>query len=142
MTAYDRKLECIMDNMAELYFVVVYLAIYAFMLLYIAIKAIPESILFARAGQAWWKAFIPFYGWFIAHKIAFGEKNKYFWFLNLVTYGFYDSYQRFVFVRSFGKSVGFAIFSIFFPLISDIIMIVQGCQYTGPQNHFMASKEV
>lgn len=125
-----------MENMAEVYFVLtMYLfVIVAFGLLGFA-EAIARSFLFSRAGEAVWKPFIPFYGSFTYHKIAFGEKNKWFWFVNLAVPGFYRVYTSIKFARSFGRTNGFSILTIFFPLITSIIMVVQGSKYIGAQSH-------
>ena len=125
-----------MDNMAELYIVLaVYLFIIgAFVLLSFA-GAIVRSFLFSRAGEDAWKSFIPFYGSFTYHKIAFGEKNKWFWFLNLVIPGFYSVYTTIKFARSFGRTSGFSILAIFFPFITSLMMVIQGSEYVGAQSH-------
>ena len=125
-----------MDNMAEVYFVLtMYLfVIVAFGLLGFA-GAIARSFLFSRAGEAVWKSFIPFYGSFTYHKIAFGEKNKWFWFLNLAIPGFYSVYTVIKFARSFGRTNGFSILTVFFPLITSIIMVIHGSKYVGAQAH-------
>lgn len=125
-----------MDNMAELYIVLaVYLfVIGAFVLLSFA-GAIVRSFLFVRAGEAVWKSFIPFYGSFTYHKIAFGEKNKWFWFLNLAIPGFYSVYTAIKFARSFGRTSGFSVLTIFFPFITSLMMVIQGSKYVGAQSH-------
>ena len=99
-----------MDN--ELNF---YITFYSFVLIYAVINMLLQSILFKRAGVGAWKAFVPFYGGFTLHKLAFGEEAKWFWFLNLVLQDIYGIYQRYSFVKSFEKSTGFAILAIFFP---------------------------
>lgn len=127
-----------MDNMAELYIVLaVYLfVIGAFVLLSFA-GAIVRSFLFSRAGEAVWKSFIPFYGSFVYHKIAFGEKNKWFWFLNLAIPGFYSVYTAIKFARSFGRTSGFSVLTIFFPFITSLMMVIQGSKYIGAQSHIL-----
>lgn len=93
------------------------------------------SILFKRAGVARWKAFVPFYNGFTVHELAFGEEAKWFWFLNLVLQDIYGIYQRYSFVKSFGKSTGFAILAIFFPTITNCILVFSDVKYEGPQTH-------
>ena len=125
-----------MENMAEVYFVLtVYLfIIFAFGLLCFA-NAIVRSFLFSRARESVWKSFIPFYGSFTYHKIAFGEKNKWFWFLNSAIPGFYSVYTTIKFARSFGRTNGFSVLSAFFPLITSLVMVIQGSKYVGAQSH-------
>lgn len=127
-----------MENMAELYVVLaVYLfVIGAFILLSFA-EAIVRSFLFSRAGEDVWKSFIPFYGSFTYHKIAFGEENKWFWFLNLAIPGFYSVYTAIKFARAFGRTSGFSILTIFFPFITSLMMVIQGSKYVGAQSHIL-----
>ena len=112
-----------------------YITFYSFVLIYVLINTILVSILFKRAGVESWKAFVPFYGGFIMHKLAFGEEAKWFWFLNLVLQDIYGIYQRYNFVKSFGKSTGFGILAIFFPTITNLVLIFSDDQYIGPQKH-------
>lgn len=127
-----------MESMAEVYFVLtVYLfIIIAFILLSFA-GAIVRSFLFSRVGEDAWKSFIPFYGSFTYHKIAFGEKNKWFWFLNLAIPGFYSVYTSIKFARAFGRTSGFSILTIFFPFITSLMMVIQGSKYVGAQSHIL-----
>ena len=47
----------------------------------------------------------------------------------------YGIYQRYSFVKSFGKSTGFAILAIFFPTITNCILVFSDVEYEGPQKH-------
>ena len=98
-------------------------------------QSIVNIFLFRRAGVAWWKALIPFYGSFTHHKLAFGEEAK--WFLNLAVPSVYGIYQNYAFARSFKRSVGFSILYLFFPVICGIVMLADGVEYGHPQNHFL-----
>lgn len=69
------------------------------------------------------------------HELAFGEEAKWFWFLNLVLQDIYGIYQRYSFVKSFGKSTGFAIAAIFFPTITNCMLVFSDVEYEGPQKH-------
>ena len=100
-------------------------------------QAIVNIFLFKRAGVAWWKAIIPFYGSFTHHKLAFGEEAKWFWFLNLAAPSVYGLYQNYAFARSFKRSVGFSILYLFFPVICGIVMLADGVEYDHPQEHFL-----
>lgn len=111
------------------------IAFYSFILIYVLINTLLVSILFKRAGVESWKAFVPFYGGFTLHKLAFGEEARWFWFLNLVLQDIYGIYQRYSFVKSFGKSTGFAILAIFFPTITNCILVFSDAEYEGPQKH-------
>lgn len=112
-----------------------YITFYSFVLIYVVINMLLQSILFKRAGVEPWKAFVPFYGGFTLHKLAFGEEAKWFWFLNLVLQDIYGIYQRYSFVKSFGKSTSFAILAIFFPTITNCILVFFDAEYEGPQKH-------
>lgn len=112
-----------------------YITFYSFVLIYVVINMLLQSILFKRVGVGAWKAFIPFYGSFTMHKLAFGEDAKWFWFLNLVLQEIYGIYQRYSFVKSFGKSTGFAILAIFFPTITNLVLVFSDVEYEGPQTH-------
>lgn len=112
-----------------------YITFYSFVLIYVVINMLLQSILFKRAGVGAWKAFVPFYGSFTMHKLAFGEDAKWFWFLNLVLQEIYGIYQRYSFVKSFGKSTGFAILAIFFPTITNLVLVFSDVECEDPQTH-------
>ena len=112
-----------------------YITIYSFFIIYALIHMVLLSILFKRADVAAWKAFVPFYNGFTIHKLAFGEEAKWFWFLNLILQDIYGIYQRYGFVKSFGKSTGFAILALFFPLITNCILVFSDTEYEGPHKH-------
>lgn len=100
------------------------------------IKAFANYYLFKQAGEEGWKAFIPIYNSFIKHKIAFGEANQWFWFIGLIL-GVYNYYTYFAYARSYGRSVGYSVFALFFPWISDLVMAISKDRYYGPRQHVL-----
>jgi hypothetical protein len=93
-------------------------------------------ILFERANENPWKTFIPYYGNFTQHKLTFGNKNKWFWFFNLLMPNGYNSYANYKWARAWGQSRGFSIFYLFLPLICGLLIIIQDKPLT-PQKHFL-----
>lgn len=105
--------------------VLIFLSIYGFLLLIVAISALLSLIgnwrLFEKAGQKGWYALIPIYGGFIKHKITFGEEDKWLYFIGWALVIYY-SYTQFCYVRAFGGSKGLAVLSLFFPGITTLIL--------------------
>lgn len=124
-----------MDTVLSYYLIVYSLMLYVAMLNFTQASVI-NFILFEKANQNPWKAFIPYYSNFIQHKLTFGNKNKWFWFFNLLMPNLYDSYANYKWARAWGQSRGFSIFYIFLPLICGLLIIVQDKPLT-PQKHFL-----
>lgn len=117
-----------------------YLIAYSLML-YVAMLNFTQTsvinfILFEKANENPWKAFIPYYGNFVQHKLTFGDKNKWFWFFNLLMPNGYNNYANYKWARAWGQSRGFSIFYMFLPLICGMIIIFQDKKLT-PQKHFL-----
>lgn len=116
------------------------LSIYAMILkiifVYCCVYWVCQAQLFKRAGYNPWLVLVPFYNSFIQHKIAFGEVNKWFWFLTFIFPSLYNMYQRYNYVRSF-STVGIAILALFFPLTISAILLLSGNAYTGPRQHIL-----
>lgn len=117
-----------------------YLIAYSLML-YVAILNFTQTsvinfILFERANENPWKAFIPYYGNFTQHKLTFGNKNKWFWFFTLLMPNGYNSYANYKWARAWGQSRGFSIAYLFLPLICGMFIIFQDKQLK-PQKHFL-----
>ncbi|EHI70217.1 DUF5684 domain-containing protein [Streptococcus ictaluri] len=77
--------------------------------------------LFRRAGYKGWYSLVPIYAGFTKQKIAFGDENKWFYFIGWVLAAYYY-YTRFAFARAFGGSKGFAVLSLFFPGITSLVL--------------------
>lgn len=117
-----------------------YLIAYSLML-YVAMLNFTQTsvinfILFERANENPWEAFIPYYGNFTQHKLTFGNKNKWFWFFNLLIPNGYNSYANYKWARAWGQSKSFSIIYVFLPLICGLLIIVQDKPLT-PQKHFL-----
>lgn len=112
---------------------------FAVLLLTALFDVILTVFLFKRAGIAGWKAFIPFYGSFLFHKMVFGEKAQWFWFLFFIVPGLYSLYVQYNLYRSFGRGVGFSVFGLFFPTVATLITVLAKDAYQGVQTHFLAS---
>ena len=111
------------------------LGFYLWIFAYLFVHVIVTALLFKRAGEGAWKAFIPFYASFTVHKLAFGSKANLYWLLNFVTFGIYPLYQWFIFARSFGLSTRRSALYLFFPVIVSLMMLSDGQKYVGPQKH-------
>ncbi|KHD45740.1 DUF5684 domain-containing protein [Streptococcus hongkongensis] len=99
--------------------------IYGFILLIVFLSALLMVIgnwrLFKKAGYEGWKSIIPIYGGFVKHKIAFGEENKWLYFIGWVL-AIYYSYTHFCYLRAFGASKGLAVLGLFFPGIVTLVV--------------------
>lgn len=102
--------------------------------------AISNYLLFKKAGQAGWKAFIPIYSLYIQQIITFGyEKRWFFLFILIPVAGpLYAIYLLYSFGRSFGLSAIQAIFYVLFtPIFNVYLAFNDGSRYQGPQQFFM-----
>lgn len=127
-----------MDNMAEAYAVLfVYSVFFAIVGIISFLQMLVRMVLFERAGVAAWKSLIPFYGSFVQHQLTFGESNKWFWFFCLVPYVdvIYKCYMMYAWARAFGRTKGFGVFAVFFPMIATVVLWLQGSSYKGVQPH-------
>lgn len=121
------------DNMMIL---TIYSMIFKFILVYYIVYWTCQANLFKRAGYNPWFALIPWYNSFIQHKIAFGEENKWFWFLGFILPSLYNLYQRYNYARSF-STVGISVLYLFFPIITSIVLLASGNAYTGSRKHLL-----
>lgn len=127
-----------MDNMAEAYAVFfVYGVFFVIFGVVSLLQMLVRMALFERAGVAAWKSLIPFYGSFVQHQLTFGESNKWLWFFCFVPYVnvIYVSYMTYAWVRAFGRTKGFGVFAVFFPMIATVVLWLQGSSYEGVQPH-------
>ena len=86
-----------------------------------------------KAGEAGWKAIIPFYNMYTLVKIADGKGIKFLLFLIPIVGFIYDIKFSIRLAKSFGKSTGFGIGIFFLPNIFTLIFGFGSAQYIGPQ---------
>lgn len=89
--------------------------------------------IYAKAGEAGWKALIPIYNVYIQYKIFWG--NGLFFLLSLIpivniVVGVITMHKM---SKAFGHGVGFTLGLIFFPYIFMLILGFGGDEYLGPQ---------
>ena len=125
-----------MDNMIELYAVICVILLPLFVVAMIA-----QMIIFAKAGQAPWKALIPIYSNYVASQIIFGEKYGWCFLIGLVLPGAWDVYEAFMLAKVFGKSTLFAVMNVFFSPITLFIIILSKDKYVGPIAPFFANEK-
>lgn len=90
--------------------------------------------IFSKAGEAGWKALIPFYNTWIFHKIVWG-KGYYMFFLWIPIYNIIFSFKTCTRLsKAFGKSLGFGVGLFFFPEIFESIIAFDKSTYVGPQD--------
>lgn len=124
-----------MDTILSYYLIAYSLMLYVTILNFTQASVI-NFILFEKANENPWKAFIPYYGNFVQHKLTFGNKNKWFWLFTLLMPNGYNSYANYKWARAWGQSRGFSITYLFLPLICGMFIIFQNKKLT-PQKHFL-----
>lgn len=124
-----------MNTILSYYLIAYSLMLYVSILNFTQVSVI-NFILFEKANENPWKAFIPYYGNFIQHKLTFENRNKWFWLLNLLIPNGYNSYANYKWARAWGQSRGFSILYMFLPLICGMLIIIQNKPLT-PQKHFL-----
>jgi hypothetical protein len=106
--------------------------IYEIELIYYVFVSLCLSVVFAKAGQSWWKAFIPIYNEVVLFQII-GLSP---WlillffvpFVNLILF-FYSQYKLSV---AFGKGIGMTLFLFFLNPIALLVLGLGSAQYRGP----------
>lgn len=92
---------------------------------------VSRIMLFKKAGQGWWKAFIPIYSAFVYQKIATG--NGWHLFLRTLTplAIFFVPYTRLMLVLNFGGDTKLQALSMAFPRITELILAFGKFEYVG-----------
>lgn len=93
--------------------------------------------LFTKAGEAGWKAIIPFYNLYTLTKIVYGNGWK---FLFMLVPILSIVYVIMLYVRlgqRFGKSAGFIIGLLFLSPIFELILAFDNSYYQGPHDGFL-----
>lgn len=111
---------------------IVYLIIMLVSLVASIVVIIAQWKLFNKAGQHGWAAIIPFYNMWVMCDMVF--ENKILWFILLfIPFASFVSAIAIIigFAKSFGKGVGFGIFTLFFPFIGLPILAFGKAEYEG-----------
>ena len=87
----------------------------------------------AKAGEAGWKAIVPFYNMYTLVKIADGKGIKFLLFFIPIVGFVYEILFSLRLAKAFGKGTGFGIGLIFLPNIFSLILGFGSAQYQGPQ---------
>ncbi|GAA4662082.1 DUF5684 domain-containing protein [Arthrobacter cryoconiti] len=111
------------------------LGLFLYLLLFVvafAVAGIMWAGVFAKAGHAKWKAFVPFYNQYILVKIA-GRPDSYFW-LQFIPYaGLYWSIVTLNGVsKSFGKDSAYTVGLVFIPVVFATMLSYGSAAYLGP----------
>lgn len=106
----------------------------------IAIIILIASIkLFKKAGKPGWMAIIPILSAYKMQQIIFGDDKGWtmlLYFVPILNVA-YAMYSKIKLCHAYGKSTGFGVFSIFFNVISTLILAFGSCEYQGPQEHIL-----
>ena len=95
-------------------------------------------MLFSKAGEAGWKALIPFYNGYIEFKIVYGNGWKFLLMLVPILGEILCIALYFRWAKVYGRSTGFAIANLFFTPITLLIMAFDGkSSYQGPEDAFI-----
>lgn len=89
--------------------------------------------IFQKAGEAGWKAIIPFYNIYTLVKIADGNGFKFLLFLIPIVGFIYDIIFSIRLAKAFGKGTGFGIGVFLLPNIFTLILGFGKAEYVGPQ---------
>lgn len=107
-----------------------------FVPLYVLI-ALPQGKLFARAGEAQWKAWVPFVSSYTRTKIVFGEDRAWWFLIDFVLGGLFSLYVSYNEARAFGREPVFAVLHILFAPITTWIMWLTKDLYCGTQRFIL-----
>ena len=88
-----------------------------------------------KAGEAGWKALIPFYNMYTLVKIVDGNGWKFLLFCIPIVGFIYDIIFSIRMAKAFGKGTGFGIGIFLLPNIFTLILGFGSAQYQGPQNN-------
>lgn len=97
------------------------------------VRALPQGKLFVRAGEAEWKAWVPFVSAYIRTKIVFGEDRAWWFLIDFILGGLFHLYVSFNEARAYGRNPVFAIFHMLFEPITTWIMWLTKDAYCGKQ---------
>lgn len=113
---------------AILFFMVIFLLIFAFCVLLI----IAQWKLFKKAGQPGWAAIIPFYNAYVLTKLTWG--NGWLFLLSILPIGniVFSVFTCIKLARVFGKGAGYAVGLIFLPVIFIPMLAFGNSVYLGP----------
>lgn len=104
--------------------------------LYIA-TVLPQGKLFARAGEAQWKAWVPFVAGYTRTKIVFGEDKAWWFLIDFVLGGLFSIYTAYNEARAFGRQPVFAVMHAIFAPITTWIMWLTKDDYQGTQKFIL-----
>lgn len=115
-----------------------FLAFFATFYLIILAIAIVQIValwkVFKKAGKPGWAAIVPFYNTIVMLDIA-GYAG---WKLVLFFIPFYNIYFTFkvyiAFAKAYGKSTFFGVMSVFFPMITMLILAFGNAEYVGQKD--------
>lgn len=106
--------------------------------------------IFSKAGQAGWKALVPFYSGWVFNQIIFGPQFGWLMFAYFVgvipivgslAMLAWTVYTYVKLANAYGKSGGFGAFMVFFPVIGLPMLAFGSSQYCGPQAPFFAKNQ-
>ena len=106
--------------------------IIAILIVYVLL-VIAQWKMFKKAGEAGWKALIPFYNTYILCKIVDGKGIKFLLLLIPIVNIVYLILLDIRMAKAFGKGTGFIIGLIFLPNIFYLILGFGSAEYLGPQ---------
>lgn len=103
--------------------------------------------IFSKAGQAGWKALVPFYNMWTMNKVIFGEPYGWLMFASAVALipfvgaiaalAWYV-YLNIQFAKAYGKPGSFCLLLFFLPIVAYPMLAFGSAQYVGPQAPFFA----
>ena len=126
-----------MENDLNMFFVI-YFGVLSMVLIPIYIlRALPLGKLFKRAGEAEWKAWVPFVVQYTRTKIVFGEDKAWWFLIDFVLGGLFDYYVTYNEARAFGRKPVFAVLHTLFQPITVWILWLEKPSYQGKQKFIL-----
>jgi len=98
-----------------------------------AVVIVAQWKIFTKAGEAGWKAIVPFVNCWTLFKIVTGSGARMFMTLIPVFGEIYFYIVMFKLAKAFGKSNGFGVGMIFLSPIFECILAFDNSEYIGPQ---------
>lgn len=90
-------------------------------------------MVFSKAGEAGWKAIIPFLNLYTLFKIAWGKGWMFLWILFFPVFIVVYIINNWKLAKAFGQSAGIGVLCIFLPTIAYLVLGFGNAEYIGPQ---------
>lgn len=108
-----------------------------FLVPFYVLYCLPLGKLFDRAGEAQWKAWVPFVNSYTRTKIVFGEDKAWWFLIDFILGGLFGLYLAYNEAKAFGQEPLVCILHVFFQPITTFMIWLQKAPYCGTQRFIL-----